>query len=124
MLGSSKAGAVRAVAAPSPARGRDADLYRRYAVGLYRQALLTRDEDDAHDRQGPRVRGLLHAVMRRLSLQAAARARTPPMPFSVSGVRAAGGHDGTVFLLSCPPASRERWLRCWWEQSGPWAHAR
>jgi hypothetical protein len=72
MLGSSKAGAVRAVAAPSPACGRDADLYRRYAVGLYRQALLTRGEDDAHDRPGPRVRALLQAVMRRLTSSPAA----------------------------------------------------
>jgi len=72
MLGSSKAGAVRAVAAPSPARGRDADLYRCYAVGLYRQALLTRGEDDAHDRPGPRVRALLQAVMRRLTSSSAA----------------------------------------------------
>ena len=72
MLGSSKAGAVRAVDAPSPARGRDADLYRRYAVGLYRQALLTRGEDDAHDRLSPRVRALLHAVMRRLTSSSAA----------------------------------------------------
>jgi hypothetical protein len=71
MLGSSKAGAVRAVAAPSPARGRDADLYRRYAVGLYRQALLTRGEDDAHDRPSPRVRALLHAVIRRLTSSSA-----------------------------------------------------
>jgi len=71
MLGSSKAGAVRAVAQPSPARGRDADLYRRYAVGLYRQALLTRGEDDAHDRPGPRVRALLQAVMRRLTSSSA-----------------------------------------------------
>ena len=74
MLGSSKAGAVRAVDAPSPARGRDADLYRRYAVGLYRQALLTRGEDDAHDRLSPRVRALLHAVMRRLTSSSAAMA--------------------------------------------------
>ncbi len=71
MLGSSKAAPVRAVAAPSPARGRDADLYRRYAVGLYRQALLTRGEDDAHDRPGPRVRALLHAVMRMLTSSSA-----------------------------------------------------
>ena len=72
MLGSSKAGAVRAVDAPSPARARDADLYRRYAVGLYRQALLTRGEDDAHDCPSPRVRALLHAVMRRLTSSSAA----------------------------------------------------
>jgi hypothetical protein len=71
MLGSSRAGAVRAVDAPSSARGRDADLYRRYAVGLYRQALLTRGEDDAHDRPSPRVRALLHAVMRRLTSSSA-----------------------------------------------------
>jgi hypothetical protein len=42
MLGSSKTGAVRALVRASPARSRDADIYRRYAVGLYRQALLTR----------------------------------------------------------------------------------
>jgi len=71
MLGSSRAGAVRAVAAPS----QDADLYRRYAVGLYRQALLTRGEDDAHDRPSLRVGALLHAVMRRLTSSSAAVAR-------------------------------------------------
>jgi hypothetical protein len=98
MLGSSRAGPVRAVAAPGSARGRDADLYRRYAVGLYRQALLTRadpalpehvrcevivneralarmserGEDDARYRLSPRVRALWHAVMRRLSRTAVA----------------------------------------------------
>jgi hypothetical protein len=44
MLGSSKTGAVRAFVAASPASSRDADLYRRYAAGLYRQALLTRGD--------------------------------------------------------------------------------
>ena len=46
MLGSSKTGAVRAFAAASSASSRDADLYlyRRYAAGLYRQALLTRGD--------------------------------------------------------------------------------
>ena len=42
MLGSGKTGAVRAFVTASPARSRDADLYRHYAAGLYRQALLTR----------------------------------------------------------------------------------
>jgi len=42
MLGSGKTGAVRAFVTASPARSRDADLYRRYAAGLCRQALLTR----------------------------------------------------------------------------------
>jgi hypothetical protein len=42
MLGSSKTGAVRAFVTASPARSRDADIYRHYAAGLYRQALLTR----------------------------------------------------------------------------------
>jgi hypothetical protein len=71
MLGSNRAAPVRAVAAPGPARGRDADLYRRYAVGLYRQALLTRGEDDAHDRPSSRVHALWHAVMRRLTSSSA-----------------------------------------------------
>ena len=44
MLGSGKAGAVRALVAASSARGRDTDLYRRYAAGVYRQALLTRGD--------------------------------------------------------------------------------
>ena len=42
MLGSGKTGAVRAFVTASSARSRDADLYRRYAAGLCRQALLTR----------------------------------------------------------------------------------
>ena len=44
MLGSGKTGAVRAFVMASSARSRDADIYRRYAVGLYRQALLTRGD--------------------------------------------------------------------------------
>ena len=98
MLGSSKAGAVRAVAAGNSARSRDADLYYRYAAGLYRQALLTRGdpalpehvgydvivderalarmpergEDDARYRLSPLVRALWHAVMRRLTSSPAA----------------------------------------------------
>ena len=44
MLGSGKTRAVRALVTASPARSRDADPYRQYAVGLYRQALLTRGD--------------------------------------------------------------------------------
>jgi hypothetical protein len=44
MLGSGKTGAVRALVTASSARSREADPYRRYAVGLYRQALLTRGD--------------------------------------------------------------------------------
>ena len=44
MLGSGKTGAVRALVTASSARGRGADLYRRYAAGVYRQALLTRGD--------------------------------------------------------------------------------
>jgi hypothetical protein len=44
MLGSGKTGAVRAFVTPGPAHSRDADVYRRYAAGLYRQALMTRGE--------------------------------------------------------------------------------
>jgi hypothetical protein len=44
MLGSGKTGAVRALVTASSARSRDADIYRRYAVGLFRQALLTRGD--------------------------------------------------------------------------------
>jgi hypothetical protein len=44
MLGSGKTGAVGTFVTVGSARGRDADLYRRYAAGLYRQALLTRGD--------------------------------------------------------------------------------
>jgi hypothetical protein len=44
MLGSGKTGAVRARVTVGSAGSRDADLYRRYAVGLYRQALLSRGD--------------------------------------------------------------------------------
>jgi hypothetical protein len=45
MLGSSKTGTVRALVAVGSTRSRDADdLYRQYATGLYRQALLTRGD--------------------------------------------------------------------------------
>jgi hypothetical protein len=44
MLGLGKTGAVHALVTAGSSRSRDADLYRRYAVGLYRQALLTRDD--------------------------------------------------------------------------------
>jgi hypothetical protein len=42
MLGLGKTGAVRASAAASSGRSRD--IYRRYAVALYTQALLTADD--------------------------------------------------------------------------------
>ena len=44
MLGSGKTGTVRGFVTVGSARSRDADLYRRYAAGLYRQALLTRGD--------------------------------------------------------------------------------
>jgi hypothetical protein len=44
MLESGKTGAVRALLTARPARSRGVDIYRRYAVGLYRQALLTRGD--------------------------------------------------------------------------------
>jgi hypothetical protein len=44
MLGSGNTGAVRAFVTAGSARGQDADLYRRYAAGVYRQALLTRGD--------------------------------------------------------------------------------
>ncbi len=109
MLGSSKTGAVRAFVAASSARSRDADLYlyRRYAAGLYRQALLTRGdpapdehvvcdvivneralarmpergEDDARHRLGPRgdLGTLWYAVRRRLASSPAAVAEADPL---------------------------------------------
>jgi hypothetical protein len=50
MLRSGKTGAVHALVTASSARSRDADLYRRYAAGLYRQALLTRDDPPLAER--------------------------------------------------------------------------
>jgi hypothetical protein len=99
MLGSGKTGAVRAFTTASSARRRDADLYRHYAAGLYRQALLTRGdpvlaehvvydvivneralarmpergEDDARYRPSLRdMAALLYAVMRRPASSSAA----------------------------------------------------
>jgi hypothetical protein len=86
MLGSGKTGFVTA--------GRDADLYRRYAAGLCRQALLTRADPASDGRvachvivneralarmaerdetRAPRgLAALWHAVMRRLAASSAA----------------------------------------------------
>jgi hypothetical protein len=50
MLGSGKTGAVRALVTASSARRQDADLYRRYAAALYRQALLTRGDPASAER--------------------------------------------------------------------------
>jgi hypothetical protein len=44
MLGSGKTGPVRAFVTARSARSQDADLYRRYAAALCRQALLTRGD--------------------------------------------------------------------------------
>jgi len=44
MLGSGKTRAVRAIVTASSPRSQDADVYRRYAAALYRQALLTRGD--------------------------------------------------------------------------------
>ena len=96
MLGPGKTRAVRALVTASSARSRDADIYRRYAVGLYRQALLTRGDpalaehvvcdvfvneralarmpergdDDARYRRD--MAALWHTVMRRLASSSAA----------------------------------------------------
>jgi hypothetical protein len=98
MLGSIKTGAVRAFVTVGSTRGRDASLYRRYAAGLYRQALLTRGDPASADYvvcdvfvneralarmpergdDGARYRrdlgALWHTVMRRLASSSAARA--------------------------------------------------
>ena len=44
MLGSGKTRTVRAFVTIGSPRSQDADLYRRYAAALYRQALLTRGD--------------------------------------------------------------------------------
>jgi hypothetical protein len=93
MLGWGKTEAVRDFVAARSARSQDSEIYRRYAVALYRQALLTRDdsalaeravcdvvvnecalalvleraEGNARDRAA-----LLRAVMRRLTIFSAA----------------------------------------------------
>ena len=96
MLGSSKTGAVRVFVTAGSTRNRDADLYRRYAAGLYRQALLTRGDPalaehvvcdvfvneralarmPARGEDGARYRRdmgtLWHTVMRRLASSSAA----------------------------------------------------
>ena len=92
MLGSSKTGAVRAFVTAGSTRNRDAHLYRRYAAGLYRQALLTRGEPalaehvvcdvivneqalariaERGDDDPRRMAALWHAVIRRLASSSA-----------------------------------------------------
>ena len=44
MLGSGKTRAAGGIATASSPRSQAADVYRRYAAALYRQALLTRDD--------------------------------------------------------------------------------
>jgi hypothetical protein len=101
MLGSSKTSAVRAFVTAGSTRSQDADLYRRYAVGLYRQALLTRGdpalaehvvcdvivneralarmpkpgEDDARYRRSPRARPRGMAALWHAVLRRPARLR-------------------------------------------------
>ena len=50
MPGSGKTAAVRAFVTASSVRSQDADLYRRYAAVLYRQALLTRGDPASAER--------------------------------------------------------------------------
>jgi hypothetical protein len=66
MLGSGKTEAVRAFVVARSARGQDADLYRRYAVALYRHALLTRGDPSPAER-----------VVRDVLVNEAALARIP-----------------------------------------------
>ena len=95
MLGSGMARAVRAIVMADSPRSQDADVYRRYAAALYRQALLTRGDPALTEhvvgdvlvderalaaiRAGgaaaiyPRdLAAFLHAVMRRLASSSAA----------------------------------------------------
>ena len=92
MLGLGKTGTVRPVAAASSARNRN--IYQWYAVALYRQALLTRDDSALAERAACDVivnecalalvperadgnardrAALLRAVMRRLTTFSAVR---------------------------------------------------
>jgi hypothetical protein len=98
MLGSTTTGAVRALVTPGSARGRDSGLYRRYAAGLCRQALLTRGEPalaehvvcdvivneqalariaERGDDDPRRMAALWHAVIRRLAPSSAAAVADP-----------------------------------------------
>ncbi len=63
MLGLGKAGTARATAAASQADSRVS--YQRYAATLYRQALLTPDEDDARCRLAESVFRRLHQLVSR-----------------------------------------------------------
>ena len=92
MRESTTTGAVRALVTPGSARGRDSGLYRRYAAGLCRQALLTRGEPalaehvvcdvivneqalariaERGDDDPRRMAALWHAVIRRLASSSA-----------------------------------------------------
>jgi hypothetical protein len=84
MLGSGKTGTVLAGVDATAARSADAETYRRYAVGLYRQALFDRRGYIQPSRVhgiGPRdLAVLLRAVQRRLSGGPPGRGRAAAVP--------------------------------------------
>jgi hypothetical protein len=107
MLGSTNP-AVRAFVTASSARGRDSGLYRRYAAGLCRQALLTRAEPALPERvvcdvivnehalariperggEDPRpMAALWHAVIRKLASSSAAVAEDDSLADSLKSRR-------------------------------------
>jgi hypothetical protein len=113
MLGLGKSGTVRGCATGSPARSRGADLYDRYAAGLYRQALLALGDPAAaeqvvceviagecalvsapgHGEDDTRYRLAQSAFLRCQALAAAAPEQQDRHPGQRSSVHAAGPAD-------------------------------
>ncbi len=98
MLGLGKTGTARATAAASSADSRV--VYQHYAATLYRQALLTLDEDDARHR-------LAESVLRRFHQLVTGPARQDRRP----GQRPSGQRPPGRIADCVDPAQRRRGAR-------------
>jgi hypothetical protein len=93
--GFGKTGTARVPVTASSDRSRDADIYDRYAVGLYRQALLT---------LGDQVTALLRAVLRQVTTSPAAAEDGNQVSSPVAGEPCAtGGSRAAASAGLLPP---------------------
>jgi hypothetical protein len=93
MLGLGKTGGVRSCISVSSAPGRESVIYHRYAVGLYRQALLTHGTRYRLAEWASAVLGICShdkAALLRSALTGS-QPSTPPADGSELGAPAAGG---------------------------------
>jgi hypothetical protein len=94
MLGLGKTGVVRSCTSVSSAPGRESVIYHRYAVGLYRQALLTHGSRYRLAEWASTVLGICSHGKKAALLRSAltgSQPSTPPADGSGLGAPAAGG---------------------------------